>query len=124
MNNFFKVVSWGLSKGSKEAFRPAMNLSSGELSALEGSTLMMTATASTATVRILQNQFPEILKWTNLLNSPMRSNVTLIIPPPDILPSSPEVILAPFITDMVQNRRVYLVIVRGRCSLHYRYGAK
>ena len=113
MNNFFKVVSWGLSKGSKEAFRPAMNLSSGELSALEGSTLMMTATASTATVRILQNQFPEIVKWRLILNLPLRSNVTIVVPPPSLLASGFESTLVPFINRMKYQKETYLIIVRG-----------
>ena len=74
---------------------------------------MMTATASSTTMRILQNQFPEILKWENLITSPLRKNVTLLVPPSEIISSSLEVTLAPFISDMKDNDRTYLVIVRG-----------
>ena len=76
------VASWGLAKDSKKSFRLAMSLMSGELSGLSGSFLMMTATATPATRRILQSQMPEIKKWTNLLSPPLRTNVQILIPPP------------------------------------------
>ena len=94
-----------------------MDLSTGDLSNIEGCMLLMTATASATTLRLLQNQFPEIRKWQNLLNPPLRDNVTLVIPPPKILSSSPDVLLAPFIADM-NSGRVYLVIVRGKYCVH------
>ena len=114
-HNFEQIIvaSWGIRQGKKDAFRPAMNLSSGELSNLEGPILMMTATASSSTMRILQKQFPEISKWKNILTSPIRSNVTMVIPPPGILSSKVENLLSPFIDDMRKSGRVYLVIVRG-----------
>ena len=59
-----------------------MELSTGELCALGGKLLMMTATATKITMRILKEQFPEVKKWRNILNSPMRSNVAIIVPPP------------------------------------------
>ena len=90
-----------------------MSLSTGELSSLGGAMLMMTATASPRTLRVLQNQFPEISKWKNLLSPPLRSNVTMVVPPPEIISPKLEVCLAPFITDMKVHKRVYLVIVRG-----------
>ena len=74
---------------------------------------MMTATASPPTLRLLQNQFPEILRWKNLLSTPLRTNVTMIVPPPEIVSPKIEFSLAPFITDMKVNGRVYLIIVRG-----------
>ena len=90
-----------------------MSLMSGELSGLSGSFLMMTATATPATRRILQSQIPEIKKWTNLLSPPLRTNVQILIPPPDSISSKVEVILAPFIQDMRLNNTTYLIIVRG-----------
>ena len=108
------VASWGLAKGPKRAFRPAMSLASGELSGLKGSTLMMTATATPRTMRVLQSQFPEIVKWTNLLSPPLRKNVTLLVPPPDIINSKVEVALAPFVEDMKNNKKPYLILVRGK----------
>ena len=45
--------SWGLKKSGKfKAFRPAMQLSTGELASIGGFTLLQTATASSKTVRI------------------------------------------------------------------------
>jgi len=90
------VASWGISKKSKKAFRPIMSLSTGELSTLGGSTLMMTATATSKTMRILKDQFPEIKSWTNILTSPARDNVTLLVPPPKILSTNIELMLDPF----------------------------
>ena len=112
----FLVASWGLTRKSKSrgAFRPAMSLSTGELSGLHGSILMMTATATPATQRILQNQFPEIHNWRNLLSSPLRENVVVVVPPPEMISSKLEIMLAPFVKDMVDNGRVYLVLVRGK----------
>ena len=61
-----------------------MTLTSGELSALSGSFLMMTATATAKTRRLLQSQVPEVCKWNNLISPPLRDNVLMIIP--EILP--------------------------------------
>ena len=57
------IVSWGMKKGDKVAFRPAMSLTSGELSGIGGKMLFMTATASAKTVRILMDQLPEVKRW-------------------------------------------------------------
>ena len=94
-----------------------MALSTGELSGLGGSILMMTATATPKTQRVLQNQFPEIGKWKTLLNLPLRQNVTVIVPPTELISSKVEITLAPFILDMKQNPRIYLIIVRGNGKL-------
>ena len=107
------VVSWGLQKGSKSAFRPEMELSSGELSGLGGKLLMMTATATKKTLRDLQDQFPEVTKWKNILNLPVRKNVTLIVPPTEIVSSKFEETLAPFVHRMKVFKETYLIIVRG-----------
>ena len=91
-----------------------MSLTSGELSGLEGSLLMMTATATPRTMRVLQSQVPEITNWRCILTPPLRENVTFLIPPPDILPSKVETLLAPFLDDMTLNNKIYLIIVRGK----------
>ena len=111
-----KVASWGLGKESKKAFRPAMSLHTGELSAISGCFLMMTATSTPKTRRIIQAQLPEISKWVNLLSVPLRPNVTVLVPPPDSISSKVEVTLAPFIDDMKLNETTYLILVRGRKS--------
>ena len=79
---FCLVVSWGLRKDNKKkvAFRPAMELASGELSGIGGKFILMTATASSSTRRLLMNQLPELMNWEIILNSPMRSNVSIIVP--------------------------------------------
>ena len=107
------MVNWGLRKGATAAFRPAMQLSTGELSALGGKLLMMTATATKKTMRILQDQFPEIKKWTNLLHNPSRPNVGLIVPPSEIISSKFEIMLEPFIERMKNESETCLIIVRG-----------
>ena len=106
----FSVVNWGLKKKSKNAFRPAMELLSGEVSGFGCKTLMMTATATNKTIRVLQNQLPEISNWTNLLSLPTRENVVMIVPPPEELSSKVEVLLEPFIKDMKSNSTVYLIL--------------
>ena len=90
-----------------------MELSSGELSGLGGKLLMMTATATKKTLRILQDQFPEVTKWKNILNLPIRKNVTLVVPPTEIVSSRFEDTLAPFITRMKVYNETYLILVRG-----------
>ena len=107
------MVSWGLKKKNAPAFRPDMELISGELCALGGKILMMTATATMKTMRILKEQFPEVKKWKNVLNSPMRSNVAIIVPPPDVISRKFEVTLAPFISKMKHNDETCLILVRG-----------
>ena len=90
-----------------------MELSSGELSGLGGKLLMMTATATKKTLRILQDQFPEVTKWKNILNLPIRKNVTLVVPPTEIVSSRFEDTLVPFITRMKVYNETYLILVRG-----------
>ena len=96
-----------------------MALASGELSSLSGAMLLMTATATPSTVRILQNQLPEINDWQTIMVPPLRENVTLIVPPPEILSSDINAILDPFINDMKQNNNFYLIIVRGMIILYF-----
>ena len=110
----FLVVNWGLKKGKKRAFRPAMALSTGELSGLGGKLLLMTATATKKTMRVLQDQFPEVSKWKIILNIPNRSNVTILVPPPHLIPTNFETTLVPFVTDMKEKNTTYLILVRGR----------
>ena len=109
-------MSWGLQQGSKAAFRPHMELSSGELSGLGGHLMLMTATATKKTIRILQSQFPEVLKWKMILNHPMRTNISLIVPSTDVVSKKLEDTLAPFITRMKIYNESYLVLVRGRLN--------
>ena len=108
------VVSWGLRKGDKAAFRPAMALSSGQLSAIGGQMLLMTATATSRTIRLLMEEMPEIKKWRSILNSPFRDNVRILVPPPQTLSPKFEVLLEPFITRMKLMDEVYLILIRGR----------
>ena len=91
-----------------------MELASGELSSIGGRMLLMTATATNKTLRILQHQFPEILKWRLILNLPLRSNVTIVVPPPSLIASEFESTLVPFINRMKYHKETYLIIVRGR----------
>ena len=90
-----------------------MALTSGELSGLGGTVLFMTATATSKTIRLLMDQLPEVKKWDFILNSPVRSNITMLVPPPDLLSSKFEVALVPFIERMVMFNEFYLVLVRG-----------
>ena len=90
-----------------------MSLSTGELSSLGGSTLMMTATATSKTVSVLKERFPEIRKWTNITTSPARDNVTLVVPPPRILPSNLENMLEPFMLLSRDEGKSLLILVRG-----------
>ena len=113
MSSSISVVNWGLDKGRTPAFRPAMALSTGELSSLGGKLLMMTATATRKTIRILKDQFPEIRNWKNILHSPLRSNVTIVAPPPGMISKNIEVSFAPFIKQIKDNDETYLVIVRS-----------
>ena len=111
----FSVVNWGLSKGAKRAFRPAMALSTGELSGLGGKLMLITATATKKTMRVLQDQFPEVSRWKMILHMPIRNNVTILIPPPEIISPKFERTLAPFINCMKQKKdETYLVLVRGK----------
>ena len=108
-----QVVSWGLKGKDKVAFRPAMALSSGELSALSGSLLLMTATATSKTIRLLMDQLPEVRKWNFILNSPIREGITIIVPPPEVISPKFEVSLLPFVSRMKLQGEIYLILVRG-----------
>ena len=106
--------SWGLKKSGKfKAFRPAMQLSTGELASIGGFTLLQTATASSKTVRILKEEFPEISTWNSITNVPFRSNISIIIPPPCDISSRFQVILEPFVRRMVDFGENHLVLVRS-----------
>ena len=106
-------MNWGLQKNSKAAFRPAMALSTGELASLEGKLILLTATATQKTLRILKDQFPEVLKWKTILNLPVRNNVTIVVPPPDLISTKFEKTLSPFVTSM-KNHETFLILVRGK----------
>ena len=110
---YLAVVNWGLDRDTRAAFRPAMALSTGELSTLGGKLVLMTATATQKTLRILQDQFPEVSKWKMILSLPLRQNVTILVPPPSIISSKFEKTLAPFVSSMRNNNKVFLVLVRG-----------
>ena len=110
----FLVVNWGLKKGAKQAFRPDMALSTGELSGLAGKVLLMTATATTKTMRVLQDQFPEVSRWKLVLNLPLRKNITILVPPPEIVSPNYARTLIPFIASMNQDQKIHLIIVRGK----------
>ena len=114
LKTFSIVVNWGLGTKGKKAFRPAMALSTGELSSLSGKLLLMTATATRKTIRILQDQFPEVSKWKMILNLPTRKNVTIVVPPPDLISPNYVTILIPFIKTMKEDGKTYLILVRGR----------
>ena len=102
-----------MKKGSKSAFRPAMSLSTGELAGLGGKLIMMTATATKLTMRVLKDQFPEVSNWKMILNPPIRTNVTLLVPPVETISPKFETTLAPFIKSMQQDNKTYLILVRG-----------
>ena len=80
---------------------------------MDGKILMMTATATKKTIRILKDQFPEVSKWTTILNPPVRKNVTIIVPPVEIISPKFETTLVPFIQMMKTERKVILILVRG-----------
>ena len=73
----------------------------------------MTATATKKTIRVLQDQIPEVSRWKLILNTPFRSNVTILVPPPNIISSHFETTLAPFINRMRDMGETYLILVRG-----------
>ena len=89
--------SWGLEKKRGKTFRPAMQLSTGELTCLGGLTLLQTATATSKTMRLLEAEFPEVSSWKKVLNVPYRSNISIIIPPSNTLSNNYQDILAPFV---------------------------
>ena len=91
-----------------------MALSSGELSAINGSLLLMTATATAKTVRLLMDELPEVRKWKFIFNSPLREDITIVIPHPEVVSPKFEVSLQPFVARMKQNREIYLILVRGK----------
>ena len=88
-----------------------MELASGELSGIGGKFILMTATASSSTRRLLMNQLPELKNWEVILNSPMRDNVSIIVPSPEKVSSKFEVILEPFVKRMLDIGEVYLILV-------------
>ena len=106
-------LSWGIEKKRGKTFRPAMQLSTGELSSLGGITLLQTATASCRTMRMLQDEFPEISTWKKILNVPFRSNITIVVPPPSRIPSRYQDILEPFIRRILDFQEPHLIIVRS-----------
>ena len=93
-----------------------MALSTGELSSIEGKLVLMSATATRKTIRILTDQFPEVSKWKLLLNLPLRENVTILVPPQDFIPSSFEITLLPFIDRIKKYGETILILVRGKES--------
>ena len=107
------MVSWGLQKKNAPAFRPDMELASGEMTSLGGKLLLMTATASQNTVKILKGQFPEISNWELILNLPVRDDVTILTPPSDVVPSDFVTILSPFVKRMKEHGETHLILVRG-----------
>ena len=105
--------SWGIEKQKGETFRPAMQLSTGELASLGGITLLQTATASCRTMRMLVGEFPEISSWKKILDVPYRSNVTIVVPPPSTIPSRYQEVLAPFIRRILDFQEPHLIIARS-----------
>ena len=93
-----------------------MSLASGQLSAIGGNLLLMTATATAQTRRLLMDQLPGIRKWNFILHSPMREDITIVVPTPDAVSPRFEVALEPFVERMRQ-REIYLILVRGKFSL-------
>ena len=96
-----------------------MCLSTGEISGIGGKLLLMTATATTRTVRILKNQFPEIESWKTILNLPYRRNVTILVPPMEDISSRFEITLEPFVDRMKSKNETYLILVRGKYMIPY-----
>ena len=106
-------MAWGVEKRNGKTFRPAMQLSSGELACLKGVTLLQTATASSKTIRMLEDEFPEVSSWKKILNVPFRSNISIIIPPASILPSNYQDLLLPFVKRILDYDESHLFIVRS-----------
>ena len=94
-------------------FRPAMQLSSGELASLGGITLLQTATATCKTISVLEEEFPEVRNWSKIINLPYRSDISIIIPPPKLLPGNFQTILNPFIRRMIDFDEPHLIITRS-----------
>ena len=92
-----------------------MALSSGELSSLDGKILMMTATATRKTIRVLKDQLPEISKWTMMLKPPNRKNVTILVPPVQTISTNFQTTLAPIIHTIKLEGKTTLILVRGKC---------
>ena len=106
--------SWGVKqKKGRNVFRPAMQLSSGELASLHGVTLLQTATATSKTVRMLQEEFPEVSNWNKIVEVPFRQNISVIIPHPKNISSKFQVTLEPFITCIVDFGESHLILVRS-----------
>lgn len=77
----------------------------------------MTATATKKTLRILTDQFPEVVKWKTILNLPIRSNATILVPPPELVSSKFEKTLVPFVESMKTKKETFLVLVRGKLNI-------
>jgi superfamily II DNA helicase RecQ len=107
-------LNWGIvKKKGRKAFRPAMKLSTGELASLGGITVLQTATATSRSMHLLQEEFPEITSWKKIINNPFRSNITLIIPPPHTISSKFQNTLEPFIKRMLDLGENHLILVRS-----------
>ena len=106
-------MSWGSKKKKGKPFRPAMQLSTGELASIGGITVLMTATASSKTVRILQDEFPEIVSWRKVLNVPFRRNISIIVPPTVVISAKFKVMLDPFVKRMMDYGEHHLILVRS-----------
>jgi hypothetical protein len=106
-------MTWGVEKTKGRAFRPAMQLSTGELASLGGLTLLQTATASCKTIRIMQAEFPEIKSWKKILSVPYRPNVSVIIPPTSVISGRFQDLLDPFVKRMMDFGEQHLIIVRS-----------
>ena len=107
-------VQWSSDKkkGGK-VFRPAMDLSSGELSCFGGITVLQTATATRKTIRILQSKFPEVKVWNKIVRVPLRDNVTIVVPPSSIISSKFQRSLEPFIRRIIDYGECHLILVRS-----------
>ena len=106
-------MQWGVAKKGCKTFRPAMQLSTGELSSLGGITLLQTATATCKTIRVLEEEFPEVKNWSRIIHLPYRQNISIIIPPPNLLPSRFQSILAPFVKRIIDFEEPHLIITRS-----------
>ena len=91
-----------------------MDLKTGELSGIAGKLLLMTATATHSTIRILKSKFPEVSNWKMKLNLPSRENVTIVVVDPNDISSRFEDTLEPFINRMITMEETYLIIVRSK----------
>ena len=75
--------------------------------------MLQTATATSRTLRLLEAEFPEVIKWNKILNVPFRPNISIIVPPPAVLPSQYQDLLAPFVRRITDYQEPHLIIVRS-----------